>query len=318
MKLNTYSQCWAIRPRELFLLTEAAHWMTRGVEDPQLQSKISALKRGRPPRISGSVAVLPIRGAITNRADFFSALFGDSAIETLSEDFAAMVNNQAIGAIVLDIDSPGGSVAGVQEFAHQILQARGVKKIIAVANTDAASAAYWIASAAEEIVVTPSGSVGSIGVFAVHSDFSDRYAQAGVKNTLIKAGKYKAEGNPYQPLNEEAQAALQTEVDQYYSHFVAAVAQGRGVKAAQVRNGFGEGRMVLAQDAVKAGMADRVGTLAETLVRLGVKGDSERKRLASALEDPEILAAETTPEAEMTGDDDALAAELRQRELDMF
>jgi signal peptide peptidase SppA len=304
-----YSSIWALRAQELALLSRYTLANVRGIDDPVIQAEIAALKRGRPSKVSGNVGVLPIRGVITHRSSFFSELFGDASIEKLSEDLDMMVKNPNIGAIVLDVDSPGGSVSGVMEFAAQVMEARNSKKIVAVANTDAASAAYWIASAADELVVAPSGSVGSIGVFMIHHDISEMMKADGVNTTIIKAGKYKAEGNPFQPLSEEAQAAFQAEIDKYYGHFTASVAKGRGVKASQVREGFGQGRMVMAEDAISAGMADRVGTLADTLKRMGVKSESDRKFLSGEAETPEIEAANA---------DVALDIERRQRELDMF
>jgi signal peptide peptidase SppA len=177
-----------------------------------------------------------------------------------------------VSAIIIDVDSPGGQASGIAELSRQIYEARGKKPIVAVANHFMASAAYWIASAADEIVVTPSGEVGSIGVFTVHEDIHEALAQEGVKVSIIKEGRYKAEGNPYEPLTAEARDAIQARVREVYDAFVDAVARNRGVDAAAVRNGFGEGRMVSAYQAVTLGMADQVGTLDETIARL-VKGN---------------------------------------------
>jgi signal peptide peptidase SppA len=153
----------------------------------------------------------------------------------------------------------------VPELAEEIRSARGKKPIIAVSNASMASAAYWIGSAASELVVTPSGQVGSIGVFSIHEDHSKQLAEEGVAVTLIRAGKYKTEGNPFEPLSDEARAAVQGEVDRYYSLFTRDVAKGRRVDVEAVRNGFGQGRMVNAQDALKLGMVDRVATLDDVL-----------------------------------------------------
>src|SRR5690606_12609791 len=110
-----------------------------------------------------------------------------------------------VGTIVLDVDSPGGGVYGVAEFAEEIYKARGQKRIVAVANSMAASAAYWIATAADELVVTPGGEVGSIGVYMLHEDWSGAYEKAGIKPTVIKFGENKAEGIDVEPLSESAQ-----------------------------------------------------------------------------------------------------------------
>jgi len=131
-----------------------------------------------------------------------------------------------------------------------------------------ASAAYWIGTAADEIVVTPSGEVGSIGVFAVHKDMSKALEMEGVKVSLISEGRYKLDGNPYEPLAEEARAGIQERVSDYYESFIQSVARNRGVKPDAVRGGFGEGRVVGARQAIELGMADRIGILEETIGRL--------------------------------------------------
>ncbi|MGH7875743.1 MAG: S49 family peptidase, partial [Candidatus Binatia bacterium] len=127
---------------------------------------------------------------------------------------------------------------------------------------------YWISSAASELVVTPSGRIGSVGVVAIYPDTSALEGKDGVTHKIFSAGKFKAEANPYRPLSDEAGAHMQAEVDRYYEMFVADLARHRSVTAAKVKNGFGQGRMVGAQDAVQLGMADRVATLEETIQRL--------------------------------------------------
>ena len=150
-------------------------------------------------------------------------------------------------------------------MAAEIFKARGRKPIIAVVNSLAASAAYWIASAADEIVVTPGGQIGSIGVVAIHQEFSRMDERLGMTTTLISAGEFKTAGNEFEPLGEEAESAIQRRVNQFYAMFVKAVARGRGVDIGAVVRGFGQGRIVTARDAVKLGMADRVATLEDVL-----------------------------------------------------
>lgn len=212
-------------------------------------------------RVTGSVAVMPVLGILTQRGGITETSEPLTSTARLGAQFRQLVADETVGAIVLDVDSPGGSVFGVQELADEIFKARGSKPIVAVANSLAASAAYWIGSSADELVVTPSGMVGSIGVIAAHDDLSAMMERIGVKTTLITAGKFKGEGHPTQPLTEEARAALQDLIDGYYDSFVGAVARNRGVKVAEVRGGFAEGRVVGAKDAVSLGMADRVATL---------------------------------------------------------
>jgi len=173
-----------------------------------------------------------------------------------------------VTAIVLDVDSPGGSVQGVEEFSRAIFEARGVKPVVAIANATADSGAFYIASAAEELVVTPSGEVGSIGVIGFHLDESAKNEKAGEKWTIIQAGRYKSEFYPQHPLTDEARAAGQEFVDGYYELFVQAVARNRGVSAERVVEDYGQGRVVAAKKALQLGMVDRIATFQEVINEL--------------------------------------------------
>jgi signal peptide peptidase SppA len=191
-----------------------------------------------------------------------------------------------VGAIVLDVDSPGGVTDGVTETAQHIRQVRASKPVVAAVNTMAASAAYWLASQASEVMVTPSGQAGSIGVFVVHENIANMLDAEGVEVNLIRAGRYKAEANPWEPLSEGARSHLQDTVDRYYAMFTNDVAKGRDVEASAVREGFGEGRMLLARPAVSEGLADRVGSIDEAIARasrLAGSGGRRRGRADAAL-----------------------------------
>src|SRR5208283_803764 len=117
------------------------------------------------------------------------------------------------------------------------------------ADSLAASAAYWIGSAAGELSVSPSGEVGSIGILSVHADYSRAEDAAGVGVTIVSSGKYKTEGNEHEPLGDTARAALQDRVSAYGRMFIRAVARNRGASFADVHDGYGEGRVVGASDA---------------------------------------------------------------------
>lgn len=242
----------------------------------------------------GSVSVLPVYGVIEHRSDWLMELFGEGAsIMGLREALRAELNDPTVRAVVLDIDSPGGSIAGVTEFASELRTARGgTKPIVAVANTLAASAAYWLGSQADEFVVTPSGHVGSIGVYAVHQDVSRLLDAMGVTMTIVSAGPHKTEGNEFEPLSDEARAQIQSRVDASYQQFLADVAAGRRVAVADVEANYGGGRVFTARDALKAGLVDRVATLAQTVQRLerATLGPGRRMAAASLLPDLEASA----------------------------
>lgn len=281
---------WAIQQEKLEAMLEilTVH-ASGGLAADELRETARAQygDRSRPlsSKSGGGIQVLPLYGIISHRMDLMTEMSGGTSTQRFSDQFDAAMTDPSVAAIVLDVDSPGGSVDGTPELAKQIYDARGKgKRIVAVVDTLDASAAYWISSAADEIVTTPSGIVGSIGVFMVHLDESGMDEQLGLKYTLISAGKHKVDGNQYEPLSDDARAALQEQVDEYYGMFTAAVAKHRGVSASRIQNGYGQGRVLTAAQALAAGMVDRIETLEETLTRLGARNisPSGRPRQASA------------------------------------
>lgn len=225
---------------------------------------------GRPRNGAASATgVIRIRGAISQHAmgDLSSMLFGGATTEGIGADLDAMLADDSISKIVLDIDSPGGSTNGVTELANKIISSRGQKPIIAAVNSLAGSAAYWIAAACDQVFVTPSGSVGAIGVYGIHQDVSKALENEGVKVSIIKAGKFKADGHPSQPLDDETRARAQARIDELYDTFIRDVARGRGVPMSTVLNGYGEGDVLMAKSAKAAGMVDGIATLDAVLAK---------------------------------------------------
>ena len=170
-----------------------------------------------------------------------------------------------------------------------------------MSNCLCASAAYYIASQANEFCVSPSSLTGSIGVYQLHEDDSAALDNMGVKFTFISAGKYKTEGNSFQPLDDEARTAMQGVVNDFYDLFTKAVARGRGVAVKAVVNGFGQGRCLTAQDAVKQGLADKIATLDEVLSKYGVK---QSPSSSAAAVPPAIKASGAEP---IVDDDDEMS-----------
>jgi signal peptide peptidase SppA len=238
------------------------------------------------------VRVLRLHGAIVPRGNMLSDMSGAVSLDRFGAAFRQAAADSSVGAIVLDIDSPGGNVAMVPETVAMIRAARSADRpIIAVANTLCCSAAYWIGTAADELVATPSATVGSIGVYMLHQDFSERMKLDGIKATFLSQGPRKVEGNPFEPLDDVARAAILSEVRETYDAFTADVAKARGVPAAVVRadpetaeRHFGGGRSYGAVRAVALGMADRVATLDDTIARLAKGGRAGAGRRASDIE----------------------------------
>lgn len=269
---------WALMPERLHALASVVmRWSvgTKADTDTLKQIEIDRVAREiRRTSITapapGGIAVLPLYGVITQRGNMVDAVSGPGMTSTqqFSAALRELVDDKTVSQILIDIDSPGGSVYGVAELAEEIMAARAQKPVVAIANSLAASAAYWIGCAASEFYVTPGGEVGSIGVWQAHQDFSRALDEAGVTTTLISAGKFKVEGNPYSPLDAEAQSFMQSRVDEYYDAFAKAVSRGRAVPVAHVRDGMGQGRVVGAQVALEQHMVDGVATLDDVLMRM--------------------------------------------------
>jgi capsid assembly protease len=236
---------------------------------------------------SGSVAVIPVYGVIMQRPSMDLSGPGGTSCENLTQQLRQAANDPICKAIVMDFDTPGGDVSGVDELATEIYNARKQKKITAVSNCLCASAGYYLASQCTEVVVSPSSLTGSIGVYTMHEDDSKYLEGLGVKLTLIKFGENKAEGNNFEPLTDSAREHLQEMVDSFGAMFEKAVARGRKISQADVHGKFGQGRVFDAKQAVKIGMADRIGTLDDVLSSYGVSRGGPQ---VSAEEEPALIA----------------------------
>ena len=284
-------QCWALDALVMERLTSVILRWSAG--DRLTAEQVAAAVGGAPQAAeqrrnsaasgAGGVAVIPLYGVMAHRAHMVQKVSGPggTSTELFGRALSAALADPAVAAVLIDVDSPGGSVHGTQELADRILAARGQgKPIVAIANATAASAAYWVASAADEVVATPSALVGSIGVITAHEDKSAKLAAEGIKMTFVHAGRYKAEGNSTEPLTDEGRAYAQAMVDQFYGVMVKSIARGRGVAPEIVRSRFGEGRTLTAADALAAGMIDRIETLDETIARL--QNPRRRARMSNA------------------------------------
>lgn len=237
--------------------------------------RLGALRPGgvRPPGaaqadIRNGVAVLPLRGILVQRPGLLTALGMATSAQQFTLQLRQAIADPSVQKILVDADTPGGSLYGIEELASEIYRAGAIKPVTGIANSLAASAGYWLLSQCSGCYVAPGGEVGGIGVASAHTDMSGALAAAGIKIKLISAGKYKIEGNQFGPLSPEGRAAAQRSVDAYYSMFVRAVARGRSAPAEQVRRGMGQGRVMGAGDAVKSGLVDGVMTFDQLLARM--------------------------------------------------
>ena len=275
---------WAIREATLDIVVEIVRMRAAGItmSADEVRARIGAAEPPRPVAVNaggGTVAILPLCGVIGPKMNAFTQISGGTSLDKFMSRFRTYRDDPSVSAIVIDADTPGGSVYGVPEAADEIFASRGAKPIVAVVNPSCASAGLWITAQCSRVVCTPSGDYGSLGVFVVHEDWSKANEQMGYKPTYISFGEYKTEGNPDEPLADETRAYLQQQVDKVGKSFITAVARGRGVEFAKVRDTYGKGRMIMAGDALKIGMVDEINTIENVVAKL-LGG---RKRTSAAL-----------------------------------
>jgi signal peptide peptidase SppA len=280
---------WAVTPDMLARIAGILADRCAGVKADA--SELAALKQQRQalpqPKRGGGVALIPLQGVVAPRMNLMSEMSGGATFQGLEQQVRAAIANPDVQTLVFDVDSPGGNVAGASEFHKILLQARTEKPCIAVASYLCASAAYWAMSAATKIIAPPSAQIGGVGVLAIYDDLSAAFEQRGIKRDVLRAGKFKGEAIGG-PLSDDARAHIQGLIDTTYARMTLDIANGRGVKASVVRAGYGEGFCVLAETALADGMIDEIGTLEETLTRLGV---ATAPASLSAATDQEPLAA---------------------------
>ena len=230
------------------------------------------------------IAVIPVFGTLVKRAGAIEAASGLTSYGHLEEQIMDAATDPAVRAVLLDIDSPGGEAAGVFDLSDLVYEARSLKPVWAVADEEAFSGAYAIASAAERLIVPRTGGLGAIGVIAVHVDRSARDAMEGFRTTTVYAGAAKNDFNPHEILKDGARQTLQAEVDRLYQLFVGTVARNRGLTADAIR--ATEARLFFGEDAVRAGLADEVGTLRDALAALAVTLAEPRSIVAAPADLP--------------------------------
>ncbi len=246
-------QPWAITQSALTTILDIA---SRNNETPE----IVAEKLGRELNNSyeakpfEGIMEIPITGPLFRYANLFTLISGATSYERIAKDIKSSLEDDDVGAIVLNIDSPGGEVNGCSELAQLIYHARGTKPIIAYASGDCASGAYWIASACDKIIVADTASLGSIGVVAI----IDR------KDKDDRSMEFVSSQSPYKRLNIESdqdKQRIQNRVDELAQVFIDRVALHRGVDSSAVETRFGQGDVFIGKHAVSAGLADEVGAL---------------------------------------------------------
>ena len=229
-----------------------------------IEAKTGAPLKNEPKayQIVNDTAVIPIQGVIAKKMNMFARISGGVSTQLVGNDIKDALADDSIKSILLDIDSPGGTVDGTQELADIIFAGREKKPIVAYSDGMIASAAYWIGSAADKIYISGDTiDIGSIGVVASHVDYSEWEKKIGIKTTEIYAGKYKRIASDIKPLTKEGKQYIQDQVDYLYSIFVDQIAKHKGVSSETVLKNMADGRIFIGKQAITAGLADGVSTL---------------------------------------------------------
>jgi len=253
-------------------LDPVAHVEGEADDAETLAARMSPAAERKLASTPGGVAIIPVRGIISNRLTFMDLMMGTrpNSPAAIAGAVAQAVNDPQVKAVILDFDSPGGVVTGVPEAFARIFAMRGKKPLLAQVSGSCGSAAYWLAAACDEISATPTALVGSIGCYQVHEELSKMYADIGVVVTYIADTPDKVEGNDTTPLAPEALAHRQAMVNGYSAMFLRDVKAGRG----QSLDVPGRGRAYLAGDALTRGLIDKVRDLQDSLVALGMDSPS--------------------------------------------
>lgn len=258
-----------------WMITETAwHDLMQISRDPeQIKAALSYLDQyqmgnnERPPyEVYGSVAVIPCVGVFSQRSSWWSWRFNGDRVQF---SMTHAIQNVAVKSIVLDIDSPGGTVAGAKALGDYVYNCRQYKKkIVAVANELCCSAALYPGTAAHELVITPAGRIGSLGVLQPRLDVTKMNAQNGIDWTFFKSGSHKTFNYPETPVTDLERSYQQGVVATYFTQFVGDIARNRGVTPEEATKLWGNAQVWIGQAAVDVGLADSVNTLDGVVAKL--------------------------------------------------
>lgn len=251
-----------------------AGFMTSDQDDDEVKSSLLD--------IQGNVGILSIKGPLIAGHAGWMSYFGVTGYEDIRASLIEAVNSPQVKAILLDVNSGGGSVSGVDDTAALIASIdKNIKPVYTFADGMMASAAYWLGSSGRKLFSTQTAIVGSIGILTTHREYSKMHEKDGVKNTIVRAGKYKALANSVEPLTATAKEEMQTQVNDIYDIFLARVAENRKVSTTAADTRMGQGREFLGKRALEAGLVDVIGTFEDALgfVQSSIKGVDSNKSL---------------------------------------
>ncbi|EKE2597380.1 S49 family peptidase [Salmonella enterica subsp. enterica serovar Banana] len=271
-------------------------------DDRQRQAKTYRVERG--------IAVLPVSGTLVHKFGYVKPLSGMTGYDGIATRLQQALDDSSVKGILLDIDSPGGEVAGAFDTADLIARAREQKPVWALASDTACSAAYLIASACTRRLITQTGAVGSIGVLVAHRSVEKALELAGVDVTLIYSGAHKVDGNPFEQLPEAVREHIQTSIDSTRDLFAQKVSEHTGLKKSRIL--ATEAAVYIGGDAIKAGLADEIVNYADAIRVMAdaLKPKTERFIMPDT--------GKTTASATTTTTEDSLAVASTTAAQDQF
>lgn len=261
--MRLFNQPLMILPEKLTVIEQAIGSRFGVLTTPPKAELTEDQKRRRPYSIQNGTAIINVFGSLVQRASGAEAESGLTSYQQLSRELAMALEDADAQRMLFLVDSPGGEAAGVWDFVDQIAAAKKKKPTMALIDGMGASAAYAIASAAEQLYVTQGSTAGSIGVIASHVDQSKFDEKMGVTITHIFAGAHKADFSPHAPLTDGALAEIEKLVNDAYTLFVEKVSMARGLTAEAVRNT--EARLFTTAEAEQRGLINGVRTFAQLI-----------------------------------------------------
>jgi signal peptide peptidase SppA len=231
-----------------------------------------------------NIAVINITDTIFRYDNVFMSWFGGSSVEAITNAFDEALADDTVNAILLNMNSPGGVVDGVAELSAKIYSSKGIKPIYAYVGGEAASAAYWLGSSADKMIINETAAVGSIGVYSIYYDYTKAMDNAGIKEiTIVSSLSPKKVPDP---ADDKGKKQIQSHIDTYANIFIEAVARNRRVAVDEVIANYGQGDIVIGKEAIEKGMADEIGTFEtaiESLNKIIAKNNEHKNKKKSGV-----------------------------------
>ena len=283
-----YTNRWALKPEYLRALQDINASFVSVQERKAVQEELV---------VKDGVGIINVTGIITPYSDFYDWYFGATSIESMRYQFDQALSDRSVKGIVFNFHSPGGDVTGVHEFAEYIKANRTAKPIVAYASGLCASAAYWIATGCQVVYASKTASVGSIGVVASWIDDSKLLDDIGVK--IYEVVNSESPDKRIDLKTDEGLTKLKEELNALAKIFFGSVADNRGYSIAHVKENFGKGGVLLADEGKKVGMIDGVSSLDKIITKLNKGGRSimaENVKAEDIVDDKEEKDKETKTE----------------------